>query len=150
MKKNELVIPEYLAYLKMEAMTPVEIHHWVPRSKIGRNDFFVCAISPGLHQSIHQERSVSWYIDEIGIENLLLDSATQFAVWLGELAIVQHDYFKLYKDMIRRVAEDPANFEHVLSATRECASLIQEVEDGKTRGIRESSGDGLGDPREGA
>jgi hypothetical protein len=96
----------------------------MPKSKIQCNDFFVCCIDPALHRKIHGEKSVQWYIDSVGIENLLADSAIMFAKWLGELGTMYHPHFDRYVKMIREIHEDPGNFEHVLSATRRCAEDI--------------------------
>jgi len=109
-----------MEYLHNENMG-IEVHHWMPKSKIQCNDFFVCCIDPALHRKIHSERSVQWYIDEVGIENLLMDSAIMFAKWLGELGTMYHPNFDRYVKMIHEINKDPVNFEHVLAATRQCA-----------------------------
>jgi hypothetical protein len=129
-KKNVLMIKEYMKYLHdknaSESGQPMDIHHWMPKSRIKHNDFFVCCIHPDEHYQIHHGGgSVNGYIEEKGIENLLMDSAIMFAEWLGTGEARTHRYFKYFTAMIRDIRVSPTDYEHVLKVTRECAENIR-------------------------
>jgi hypothetical protein len=130
MKKNVLIIKEYTRYLHsrnaIESGRPIDIHHWMPKSRIKHNDFFVCCIDPNEHYKIHHGGgSVNGYIEEKGIENLLMDSAIMFAEWLGTSEARTHRYYKYFVAMIKEIAVAPTDYEHVLKATRECSDNIR-------------------------
>jgi hypothetical protein len=102
----------------------VEVHHWMPKSKIQCNDFFVCCIPPELHYKIHSVKSPQWYIEKEGIENLLLDSATMFAKWLGQTWTMYHPHYDDFVEMIKRIHKNPTDYEYVLAETRKTAEAI--------------------------
>lgn len=125
MARRELIIPEYIEYLHQEHSRshPIEVHHWLTKSKIGRNDFFVCCISPQKHYDIHHgSSSPQKFIQEVGLENLLYDSAIMFARWLGCLSTQYHPKFDTYVAMIKEIRKDPTNLSYVLATTRKYAT----------------------------
>lgn len=126
MAKRELIIPEYIEYLHQEygggRSQRMEVHHWLTKSKVGRNDFFVCCIPPEKHHDIHHgNSSPQRFIEEVGLANLLYDSAIMFAQWLGCLGTQYHPKFDAYVKMIKEIGKDPTNLSYVLAVTRKYA-----------------------------
>ena len=126
-KKGVLIIKDYIRYLhEMHEGKPMEIHHWMPKSRIKQNDYFVCCISPQEHWEIHHgNSSVNKFIESRGIENLLMDSAIMFAKWLGTSESHKNRYRDIFKAMIMDIYLDPANYEYVLKTTRRYAEEIR-------------------------
>jgi len=129
-KKTTLCIPEYIEHLHLEHPYK-EVHHWMPKSKIQCNDFFVCCIPHELHYEIHSKRSVQWYIEREGRENLLLDSAIMFARWILTTSAREHPNYKRFVEMILEINKQPDVYEHVLEATRKCAFDISTNKEGQ-------------------
>ncbi len=126
-KKWVLIIKDYMAYLHRRSAAPIDVHHWMPKSRIKRNDYFVCCIPPSEHYQIHHGGgSVNGFIEEKGIENLLIDSAIMFAEWLATDAARRHRNYERYVAMIKEIQTSPADFNFVLKTTRECAEDIRQ------------------------
>lgn len=124
-KKGTLIIKDYMTYLHGEATSNIEVHHWMPKSRIQQNDFFVCRVSPEVHREIHADKTVNWYIEKVGIENLLVDSLILFTKWMGTDSGKSQRYAEFYVEMISDINADPENFEHVLAMTKRCEENIR-------------------------
>jgi len=126
-RKNVLSIPSYMSYLHaVKQVNNMEIHHWIPRSKIRRNDYFVCCIPHEKHWSIHHgDLGVNGFIEEYGEGNLLFDSAMMFAEWLASEHSAKEKHRDSYISMLKEIRGDVENLEHVLSVTRKYAEEIR-------------------------
>jgi len=129
MKKGTLIIKDYIAWLHNEWMPfngGEEVHHWLPKSRIRHNDYFVCCISSKEHYWVHHGGgSVNAFIDKHGLENLLMDSAIMFANWLGSDSGRRHRYFNEFRGMIEDIQINPADLNYVLGVTRRVAEDIR-------------------------
>lgn len=129
-KRGVLIIKDYMSFLHEKygrgVGRPMEVHHWMPKSRIRHNDFFVCCLDPKDHWRIHHGgSSVNEFIESRGIENLLMDSAIMFANWLGSRDGHRHRYREIFKAMIMDIYTDPCNYEYVLETTRRYAEEIR-------------------------
>jgi hypothetical protein len=125
-KRGVLIIKAYMGYLHSTHTGNIDVHHWMPKSRIRRNDFFVCCIDKDTHYSIHHGGwSVNGFIEDRGMDNLLMDSAILFAEWLATESAKEHRYYQHFVDMIKNIKVAPTNYEHVLNVTRECAENIR-------------------------
>jgi hypothetical protein len=129
-KRGVLIIKDYMVHLHNKygggTNTPMEVHHWMPKSRIRHNDFFVCCLSPDEHYQIHHGGgSVNAFIEERGMENLLMDSAIMFAEWLGTESGQRNRYSKIFTAMIQDIRIEPSNYDHVLETTRRYAEEIR-------------------------
>jgi len=126
-KKNVFAVKSYMKYLRERSTRKtgrgVEVHHWMPRSKIMQNDFFVCCLSPEKHREIHLKSTVQTFISEQTIEKLLEDSILLFAEWLREEG-TQHENGSRYRGMLEHIIAEPT-FENALQRTRDTAEEIR-------------------------
>ena len=131
-KKNILVIKEYMTWLHREygagVAIPMEIHHWMPRGRIGQNDYFVCCLSPEKHREIHAgSLGVNGFIEEQTLEKLLNDSFVMFRRWTESDEAKNNKNLNLYKAMVKKIGENELDYDFVLSATRKFAEEIRMV-----------------------
>jgi len=129
-KRGVLIVKDYMAYLHMRygggVGTQMEVHHWMPKSRIKHNDFFVCCLPPAEHYEIHHGgSSVNDFIEQKGMGTLLVDSAIMFAEWLGTEDGHRHRHSDVFTAMIQDIGIDPENYEHVLETTRRYAEDIR-------------------------
>jgi len=129
-KRGVLIIRDYMSYLHMKygggTGTQMEVHHWMPKSRIKHNDFFVCCIPPDEHYEIHHGGgSVNAFIEKKGIGTLLVDSAIMFAEWLATEDGHRHRHSDVFTAMIQDIGLDPENYDHVLETTRRYAEEIR-------------------------
>ena len=127
-KRGVLIMKDYISFLheKYGMGMPMEVHHWMPKGRIRHNDFFVCCLSPNVHYNIHHgDSTVNGFIEDRGIDNLLIDSAIMFAEWLATSSGRRHRHRGLFIAMIREIQNDPANYEYVLETTRRYAEEIR-------------------------
>lgn len=129
-RRGVLIIKDYISFLHekygMGIGKPMEVHHWMPKSRIKHNDYFVCCLSPNVHYNIHHGNStVDGFIEDRGIGNLLMDSAIMFAEWLASSSGRRHRYRDMFVSMIKEIQIDPANYDYVLEVTRRYAEEIR-------------------------
>ena len=130
-KKNVLAIPDYLTYLRSEN-PGLEVHHWMPRSRIKQNDFFVVMLTPSDHHEIHhgvtQDSTgvspIDRYIQSEGVLNLLADSLTNFAIWVSSDSGIRNRNREYYIAMIKEIRLD-MSYEGALAETRRFAEEIR-------------------------
>ena len=123
-KKYVLMINDYMRYLKNEH-PGMEIHHWMPKSRIKQNDFFVIPMTPEAHHEIHHGNStVNRYIESVGINELVVMSLTFFAKWLVTSEGSTHRYKTMFISMVREIRLDPT-YEVALEITRKYAEEIR-------------------------
>ena len=84
-KKYELVLPGYMKFLhERDGSAGNDVHHWITRSKIGRNDFFVDMVEHNYHINvIHGTMSPAKWVIQEGEEDLLIRSFLLFSEWLA-------------------------------------------------------------------
>ena len=135
LKRGNLIIKDYLTWLHsgwMPLNGGQEVHHWMPKSRIKHNDYFVCCISSKEHYWVHHGGgSVNAFIEKHGLENLLMDSAIMFATWLGTDSAHRHRYFNEFRGMIEDISLKPTDFHHVLEVTRRVAEDIRLLKNGR-------------------
>lgn len=129
-KRGVLIIKDYMSFLHdkygMGTGRPMEVHHWMPKSRIKHNDFFVCCLSPKVHYNVHHGNStVNGFIEDRGMDNLLMDSATMFAEWLATSSGRRHRFRGVFIAMIQDMRMDPANYDYVLETTQRYAEEIR-------------------------
>jgi len=129
-KKNILAIKEYMTWLHREYGAGVtirmEVHHWMPRSRIGQNDYFVCCLSPEKHREIHAGKlGVNGFIEEQTLEKLLNDSFVMFRKWTESDDAKNNKNLNLYKSMIKEIGKNELDYDFVLSVTRKFAEEIR-------------------------
>lgn len=123
-KKYVLIINDYMRYLKNE-FPGKEIHHWMPKSRIKHNDFFVIPLTPKDHHEIHHgNSSVNRYIESKGMAQLVAQSLTMFATWMVTNEGKTHRYKTMFISMIREIHLDPT-YEVALEITRKYAEEIR-------------------------
>ncbi len=123
-KRNVLMINDYMRYLKNE-FPGKEIHHWMPKSRIKHNDFFVVPLTPEDHYEIHHgNSSVNRYNESIGVALLVVDSLTMFSRWLVTDSGRTHRYKTMFVSMVREISLDPT-YDVALEITRKYAEEIR-------------------------
>ena len=135
-KQWVLMIPEYMKFLHDEYGAGVgkqmEVHHWMPKSRIKHNDFFVCCLSPDEHRHIHHgNSSVNAFIEGTGEEVLLKKSIETFEAWLATDAGLTHRNHAHFVEMVDDIRKNPTSFYHVLRATRGCSDRIRFSKNGR-------------------
>ena len=122
--KYVLIINDYMAYLKQE-YPDKEIHHWMPKSRIKHNDFFVVPLTPKDHHEIHHGKSsVNRYIESESEVLLVTQSLTMFAKWLVTDSGRTHRYKTMFVSMVREISLDPT-YDVALEITRKYAEEIR-------------------------
>jgi hypothetical protein len=128
-RKHVLALKDYCAFLHQEYGAgigkPMEIHHWMPRSKIKQNDYFVCCLHPDEHRKIHSSSTVKEYIEKIGMQELLSNSFQLMTKWLESDGAKRNRYYEYVGKMMVEISKSPLDYEHVLNATRGCAEDIR-------------------------
>ena len=111
-KRYELVLTKYMKWLHRE-YPGLDVHHWIPRSKIGRNDFFVVMLDHDYHISVvHGDISPSGYVELVGRDELIFSSCKLFIEWLkSDLCDDFHRGFLI--PMIHAIKEDSENAEQI-------------------------------------
>lgn len=123
-KKNVLIIKEYMSFLHSISHMNIEVHHWKLRSEIQRNDYFICCLTPEEHKAVHANGPKK-FVEDRGMENLLLDSANLFAKWIQTEEAQKHKNFVEYYGMLKNIHQKPTDFEYVLECTRDCVNEIR-------------------------
>ncbi len=119
-----LIIRDYMAYLKQK-YPGKEIHHWMPKSRIKHNDFFVIPLAPDAHYQIHHgDSTVNRYIESVGMASLVAQSLTMFAEWMVTDTGKTHRYKTMFVSMVREISLDPT-YEVALDITRKYAEEIR-------------------------
>lgn len=120
--ERSLILPGYRKWLHENYSG--EIHHYIPRSNIGTNDFFVVMLSHGEHSEIHHGSGPNprQWAEDRGMEDLINQSGDMMFTWVQE---TNHPRRELFTDALFSIHTCPTR-EHAIEVTRQLATMLKD------------------------
>ena len=120
--ERNLILPDYTKWLRDNYSG--EIHHYIPRSHIGTNDFFVVMLPPADHHAIHHESGPNprQWADARGMEDLIIQSIDMMSSWVEE---TNHQRREMFIDALFSIYTCPTR-EHAIKVTRQLATRLKD------------------------